>query len=272
MFVKNLHLLFYKMRSIILLFIVFTVQYIFAQPIEPENYKKYSGACLSSALFYNPGTYVFKAKACNTTGTIFCAFLTDFEVSNSLDYLKHIELGFELVGHNIHSIKCVAVLKGQKYYIRDFPLGFDASADYHIYTIVQQKNAVKWLVDGKLIWSLSPDIATQLLKPMRLFVNFRPAVSHCDSADGWGCIRKAILPATSFIKQFKYIKDQKNLTIRNSKFKTFSKNKIKDTFTTLNTSLWQFSITDLIKGNKPLYKIENLIVGDQGLKMKVNRE
>jgi len=260
------------MRQSLLLLLIFVSHFSFAQPIEPENYKKYSGACLSSTQFYTSGTYVFKAKASNTTGTIFSAYLTDFEVNKSEDYLKHIELGFELVSQNTHSIKCVAVLNGRKYHIQDFVLGFDASADYHTYKIVQQKNAIMWLVDGKLIWSLAPEKAVQLLKPMRLFVNFRPAVSHCDSADGWGCIRKAILPAHAFIKQFKYTKNQEVLPSLNFKFNTFSKNKIKDGFSTLNAKLWEFATIDLIKGNKPLYKSQNNIFGKNGLKMQVNRD
>lgn len=260
------------MRYICLPILVFFTLPIFAQPIEPENYKKYSGACLKSKLFYQPGTFTFNVKASNITGTIFCAFLTDFEVNNSDDFLKHIELGFELVGQSINSIKCVAVLNGRKYHIQDFPLGFDASEDFHKYQITQSKDAIKWLVDGKLVWSLAPDIAVRLLKPMRLFINFRPAVSHCDIADGWGCIRKAILPAYAFINQFTYHKAKEISKPKNFTFMLCKQKNIHDNFNTLNSTLWEISLSDLIKGNKPLYKPDNLFFDNFVLKLQINRQ
>ena len=260
------------MRILTLFIIAFGINHCAAQPIEVENYKKYSGACLSSNSFFNPGTYSFDVKASKTSGVIFCAFLTDFEVSNSQDYLRHIELGFELVGESIDTIKCVAVLNGRKYYIQDFPLGFKADENFHNYKIVQDRDAIKWLVDDKLIWSLSADIAHQLLKPMRLFVNFRPAVSHCDIGYGWGCIRTATLPTFAYVKKFKY---KSNVDLDNCsdfKFNIFKKKSLADRFRRLNSNLWQVSTTDLIKGNKPLYKPENVVFGVPLLKMVVNRD
>lgn len=243
-----------------------------AQPIEVENYKKYSGACLSSSQFFNPGTYSFDVKASNTSGVIFCAFLTDFEVNRSEDYLKHIELGFELVGESTDTIKCVAVLYGRKYHIEDVPLGFNAAENFHNYKMVQEKDTIKWLVDDKLVWTLSADVAHQLLKPMRLFVNFRPAVSHCDIGYGWGCIRTATLPTFTYVKKFKYTRNTSLETNTNFKFNLFDKKCFADRFRRLNSDLWQISAIDLIKGNKPLYKTQNVIFGKPFLKMVVNRD
>ncbi len=240
-----------------------------AQPIEPHNYKKYSGACLSSTKFFNPGSFTFEVKASKTSGTIFCAFLTDFEVNRSEDYLKHLELGFELIGEQIDSIKCVALLYGRKYYTKDLPLGFDASEKFHTYKIIQEIDAVKWMVDSKLIFSLPAEIAQQLLKPMRLFVNFRPAVSHCDVE--WGCIRKTILPTYAYVKQFNYIPNAAIKTNPVFVYPTFPKG-TKDKFKRHNTGLWQLSSIDLIKGDKPLYPAQNLIFGNRFLKMQINRE
>lgn|GEM_PF-6325884 len=260
------------MRSLILIKFIFLTQLVFAQPIEPENYKKYSGACINSKKFYEPGSFTFNVKASNTTGTIFCAYLTDYEVTNSTDFLKHIELGFELVGKSITSIKCVAVLNGRKYHIQDFPLGFDASEDFHTYQIVQNNEAIKWLVDGKLIWSLSPDIATQLLKPMRLYINFRPAVSHCDIEDGWGCIRKATLPAYAYIKEFSYIKNNDITKTKNFTISFFKQKHLSDNFNAFKHRLWKISLIDLIKGNKPLYTPDNLTYNNLMLRMQINRQ
>lgn len=262
----------FGMKFLALFIIAFSVFRCAAQPIEVENYKKYSGACLSSTSFFNPGSYSFDIKASNTSGVIFCAYLTDFEVERSEDYLKHIELGFELVGVNIDTIKCVAVLNGRKYHIEDFPLGFNASENFHNYKMVQEKDMIKWLVDDILIWSLKADIAQQLLKPMRLFVNFRPAVSHCDINDGWGCIRTAILPTFAYLKKFKYARNT-DLEIKpNFKFNAFEKKCLSDRFRRLKPLLWQVSTIDLIKGNKPLYKPENVVFGASFLKLIVNRD
>jgi hypothetical protein len=90
--------------------------------------------------------------------------------------------------------------------------------------------------------------------------------------DGWGCIRNATLPAHAFLKQFKYTKNKEILPNLNFNFNTFSQNKIKDNFNTLNTNLWQVSTIDLIKGNKPLYKPENILFSKNGLKMQTNRD
>jgi hypothetical protein len=211
-------------------------------------------------------------KASKTSGVIFCAFLTDFEVEHSEDYLKHIELGFELVGESIDTIKCVAVLNGRKYHIQDFPLGFNASENFHNYKMVQDTNAIKWLVDDKLVWSLSSDIAHQLLNPMRLFINFRPAVSHCDIGHGWGCIRTAKLPTYAFVKKFTYNSNKSISIVPNFKFNIFDKCTFIDKFGCLKTDIWEISTIDLIKGNKPLYKSENLIFGAPSLKMIINRD
>src|SRR4028119_2009521 len=101
-----------RIRLIILLLMLFCSAQVFSQAIEPGNYKKYSGSCLSSTKFFNPGTFEFDVKASKVSGTIFCAFLTDFEVNPSPDNKKHLELGFELIGEKIYSILCVAVLPG----------------------------------------------------------------------------------------------------------------------------------------------------------------
>jgi hypothetical protein len=135
--------------------------------------------------------------------------------------------------------------------------------------MVQETDAVKWLVDGKTIYQLDAETAQVLLKPMRLYVNFRPAVSHCDVH--WGCIRKATLPTFAHVKNFRYIPN--NSTPENHQFSypVFQKG-LKDNFKKHQEKLWQFSSVDLIKGNKPAYPKENLAFGKTGLTMAINRE
>jgi hypothetical protein len=256
-------------RFLTLIVSVFCPGLCFSQPIEAVNFKKYSGACLSSTRFFNPGTFTFDVKASKTEGTIFCAFLTDFEINRSEDNLKHLELGLELIGKRIDTIKCVAYLYGGRRLTKSFPLGFDASKKYHRYKIIQESNAVKWLVDGKTIYRLDTEPSRILLKPMRLYVNFRPAVSHCDWV--YGCIRKAPLPAYAYVKNFKY---KSNLSIKAATtfaFPIFERD-VKENFWRYSDKLWQFSSIDLIKGNKPLYLVENLVFANHVLKMVINRE
>lgn len=249
-----------------LIFICFAVP-CWSQPIELENYKKYSGSCISSAKFFQPGRFVFDLKASKTSGTIFCAYLTDNEVSPSEDASKHLELGFELIGHTIEMIKCVAVLPGKKYFIEDVPLGFDASAEFHRYEMVQKPDAVEWLVDGKVVYSVGIEQAKALAKPMRLFVNFRPAVSHCD--DSWGCIRNAELPTHAYMKSFSHIPEISLIAKDDST--SFGRVVVDDKFAKFETSNWQNSPIDLIKGNKPLYPAENVSFAG-ALKMQINRD
>jgi hypothetical protein len=258
-----------RIHSVLLLVLILYSEFCFSQPIEPANYKKYSGACISSKKFFNPGTFTFDIKASKTDGTIFCAFLTDFEVNRSADNLKHLELGFELIGKRTDTIMCVAILYGGRNLIKRFPLGFDASEKFHQYTMVQESNAVKWLVDGKTIYQLDAEPSQILLKPMRLYVNFRPAVSHCDW--DWGCIRKATLPTYAYVGHFEYISNASTRLIPDFPYPIFEKD-VKDDFKKFQAKRWQFSPVDLIKGNKPVYPTENLQFERQGLKMMINRD
>ena len=256
-------------RQIVLLLLLACPALCFSQPIEPDNYKKYSGACLSSTKFFKPGSFEFDVKASKVSGTIFCAFLTDFEVNPSADNRKHLELGFELIGEKIDSILCVAVLPGGKLFIKRFPLGYNASDNFHRYTMVQEAGAVKWLVDGKTIYQLEAEVSQALLKPMRLYVNFRPAVSHCD--EHWGCIRKAGLPTFAYVKNFRYAMNNSTPEIHQILYPVFQKG-LKDNLKKHQQKLWQFSSIDLIKGNKPAYPKENLAFGKTGLTLAINRE
>jgi hypothetical protein len=259
----------FYMKSFIVVAALLYTGICISQPIEPHNYKKYSGACLSSVKFFNPGSFTFEVKASKASGTIFCAFLTDFEVNRSEDYLKHLELGFELIGKQIDSIKCVAVLYGRKYHTKDVALGFDASEKFHTYKIIQESNVVKWMVDGNLVFSLENETAHQLLRPMRLFINFRPAVSHCDYE--WGCIRKAALPTSAYLKYFNYAPTEGINVDPAFVFATFPQGS-KDKFKRHHAGLWQHSTIDLIKGDKPSYPQKNLIFGRRFLEMQINRD
>jgi beta-glucanase (GH16 family) len=256
-------------RPILVFILLFYSGLGFSQAIEPSNYKKYSGACLSSTKFFNPGIFQFDVKASKVSGTIFCAFLTDFEVNRSQDHLKHAELGFELVGEKIDSILCVAILYGGRNFIKRFPLGFNASEKFHQYTIVQENTAVRWLVDGVTIYQLDTEPSQVLMKPMRLYINFRPAVSHCDVH--WGCIRQATLPTDAYVKNFKYMSNVSTRANTNITYPIFEKD-FKDNFNGHQDKLWQFSFIDLIKGNKPIYLLGNLKYSRKGLKMTINRD
>ncbi|HEY0056334.1 MAG TPA: family 16 glycosylhydrolase [Pedobacter sp.] len=257
-----------RISSILLLLMFFYSGFCFSQPIDPANYKTYSGACLSSTKFFNPGTFEFDVKASEASGTIFCAFLTDYEINRSADHLKHAELGFELIGEKIDSILCVAILYGGKNIVRRLPLGFNSSEKFHRYAIVQEANAVKWLVDGKTIYQLDAEQSQELLKPMRLYVNFRPAVSHCDTH--WGCIRRATLPTFASVKNFKYLLNTDVKASQDFPYPVFETD-FNDKFKRFKTTLWQFSSIDLIKGNKPAYLLSNFKFERKGLKMVINR-
>lgn len=47
---------------------------------------------------------------------------------------------------------------------------------------------------------------------------------------------------------------------------------IHDNFNTLNSTLWEISLSDLIKGNKPLYTPDNLFFDNFVLKLQINRQ
>jgi beta-glucanase (GH16 family) len=173
------------------------------------------------------------------------------------------------VGQKIDSILCVAILYGGKNFIKRLPLGFDASEKFHRYKIVQEGATVKWLVDGEIIYQLDAQSSRVLQKPMRMYVNFRPAVSHCDEA--WGCIRRAGLPTYAYIKRFKYLSNASVQANSELSYPIFDRDS-RDNFKRYQDKLWQFSSIDLIKGNKPLYTVNNLKFGKRGLTMIINRE
>lgn len=121
----------------------------------------------------------------------------------------------------------------------------------------------------RFFYQLDTEPSRVLLNRMRLYLNFRPTVSHCDWA--YGCIRRAKLPTYAYVKNFEYTLNANLKANKNFAHQTFARN-TKDKFRRFNAEVWQYSSIDLIKRNKPVYLTENLIFHRKYLKMIINRD
>ncbi|AMP98900.1 hypothetical protein AY601_1994 [Pedobacter cryoconitis] len=147
----------------------------------PLKSRLFSSASIASQSRYQYGRFEVTMKPVKMDGVITAFFLHRNDPWQELD--------IEFIGNDTTKVLLNVYFNpgsngyGWNFGVRGTPvtvdLGFDASEEFHTYSIEWEPNGIRWFVDGKLIhsranWQPSP-IPNQ---PMTLFVNLWPSQSE----------------------------------------------------------------------------------------------
>jgi beta-glucanase (GH16 family) len=122
------------------------------KPQDNEKYKYRSGE-LRSRHFYGYGCFSIEIKPISSPGVITSFFLFSgkfdkYEGSNA----QHNEIDIEFLGQDTHSVQFNYWTNDDEYSSNNsvlIPLGFDASKDFHQYSMLWSKDRIQWFVDGE---------------------------------------------------------------------------------------------------------------------------
>lgn len=123
------------------------------EPKSNEKYKYRSGE-LRSRHFYGYGCYSIEMKPISFPGIVSSFFLFSgrhdkYEGSNG----KHNEIDIEFLGKNTETVQFNFWTNDDDYSSYNsvlIPLGFDASKEFHEYSILWKKEKIQWFVDGEM--------------------------------------------------------------------------------------------------------------------------
>lgn len=119
---------------------------------DKRNAKPYEGGEISSKSNFLYGKFSVKMKNQITPGTVSSFFLMN--QWRSVDW-EHKEIDIEFLGKDTKTVQFTVhdYKEGGKKHIYNkftYPLGFDSSTDFHLYSIIWSKDSISWMVDGKL--------------------------------------------------------------------------------------------------------------------------
>lgn len=155
--------------------------------------KPYAAAEIRTKKKFKYGKFVVRMKAASGNGVISSFFL----YKPSPD--KYFEIDIEFTGKNTTDVHFNHWNNGSSN-VRTFPLGFDASADFHEYAMIRLPGQIRWEVDGKEIYRTSDDIPSQR---MNLVLNLWPSQPN----DWAGEFDSKILPCRAeidFVKIYSF--------------------------------------------------------------------
>jgi beta-glucanase (GH16 family) len=167
---------------------------------EPSSVRRYRSGAISSAERFRYGRFEAEIKPARGDGLVTGFFLHRDSPRQEIDV--------ELLGRD-PSCMLVNVYfnpgdegAGIGYGYRGTPhvvdLGFDASADFHVYAFEWSPRYIRWIVDGRLVHERSSWDPTPIPHlPMHLHANlWSPR-----SVELAGCLREEVLPARATIKR-----------------------------------------------------------------------
>ncbi|MEM8580375.1 MAG: family 16 glycosylhydrolase, partial [Pseudomonadota bacterium] len=121
--------------------------------------KPFTGAEIQSREFYSYGSFEMRLKTSGEPGTVSAFFLYTGEFFGAPEQN---EIDFEFLGNAPDTVSINYFFGNDKlanYIEEDIPLGFDTSADFHDYRIEWMPDAIRWFVDGRLIYEVRDDVA-----------------------------------------------------------------------------------------------------------------
>jgi beta-glucanase (GH16 family) len=141
----------------------------------------YASAEYRSNNHYHYGTYTVRMKAVANVGVVSSFFLyTGPSEDNPWD-----EIDIEITGNNpsyLHTNYFTNGVGGNGEHEDNIPLGFDASADFHTYSIEWLPDSITWYVDGLLVHTEDGSNGALPTTPGRIMMNFWPGT---DSVNDW---------------------------------------------------------------------------------------
>ncbi len=144
--------------------------------------KGISAAEIRSLQSFKYGKFTVRMKASATPGIVSAFFLY------SPGKEPNPEIDIEFTGKNSGVVHFNHWIDEESHH-KEIDLGFDASKDFHTYSIIWRANRIDWEVDGKIIYSVREFIPRQSLK---LLLNTWPS----KSSDWAGSLNLTDLPAS----------------------------------------------------------------------------
>ena len=127
---------------------------------------------------YQYGTYSVDMKAVAQDGVVSSFFIyTGPSEGNPWD-----EIDIEITGNNPDQLQTNYFTDGVGGHEAQIELGFDASADFHRYSIEWMPDSIKWYVDESLVHTEDGTNGTLPSTPGRIMMNFWPGT---DSVNAW---------------------------------------------------------------------------------------
>lgn len=161
--------------------------------------KPYWGGEYYSTQEYSYGKYVVKMKPNSPPGVVSSFFLIHNDASDWR------EIDIEFPGKTNQVQYNVRWMEEGKTSIQDdehlVDLGFDASEDFHEYTIEWTPEFISFLVDGKLSYQYTdPKIVNEIAEPMSVRMNYWIS----NSPEWAGSFNKSVLPLETYYDSVSY--------------------------------------------------------------------
>ncbi|WP_095588107.1 family 16 glycosylhydrolase [Actibacterium ureilyticum] len=165
--------------------------------------KPFTGAEIQSDDFYGYGSYEVTMQAAAGSGAVSSFFLFSSEFFGAD---KHNEIDFEFLGNDTTKVNINYYYGNEK--LGDngsvqIDLGFDAAAGMHDYRIDWQPDAIRWFVDGVLIYEVREDTAPLPIpdEDMKVYMNLWTGddrLDHWHGAADPALDTEAVYSAVSF--------------------------------------------------------------------------
>jgi beta-glucanase (GH16 family) len=129
----------------------------------------YASGELRTNGFYHYGTYTVEMKAVSSSGVVssFFIYTDSWDDGN-----PHDEIDIEILGKDPTKMQINYFANGTGGHEAVIDLGFDASADFHIFTIIWMPDTIEWYVDGVLKHAEDGSNGTLPNTPGRIMMNF----------------------------------------------------------------------------------------------------
>lgn len=153
--------------------------------------RAYTAGEYRSLGYYHYGKFSVKIKPIDKKGIVTGFFLYDDSKP------PHHEIDIEFLGKDCSKIFLNYWDDASKEYPTHVALTFDATNEFHEYTIEWMPTYIKWYVDGKEVHTVQDNIPD---KPQKVMMN-----TWISPHKNWaGKFHKQSLPLTTFFKDFKY--------------------------------------------------------------------
>ena len=152
-----------------------------------------TGASYKSQDLYHYGRFDAVMKAARGSGVVSAFYTYTGPVFGG----PHDEIDFEFLGRNPRLLHLNYFVGGEAKLKRTVELPFDASEDFHLYTIEWREHEIVWSIDGEEFFRVSGDPAEMPQHPGKIFTEIWAAKGLKKWA---GVLDPAALPSQAFVR------------------------------------------------------------------------
>ena len=172
-----------------------------------ENNNEYFGGEARSHEWYGYGDFEVRMKPAKKAGTASTFFTCTGDYDTNLEGEPNPwdEIDIEFLGKDTTQVQFNYYVNGVGGHEYLYNLGFDASADFHVYGFDWQEGSITWYVDGKAVYTAKPEQGEAFPSHnQQIMMN----VWNCTGHDDWtGPLAEDSLPATA---QYKWVAYEAN--------------------------------------------------------------